>query len=77
MLLQLPGWKTVFSAPVYNEFAVICPNSWDINKKLENEGVIGGYELTKDYPELGSSLLFCVTELVSKNDIDHICRILK
>jgi glycine dehydrogenase subunit 1 len=76
-LLQLPGWKTVFSAPVYNEFAVICPNSWDINKKLENEGVIGGYELTKDYPELGSSLLFCVTELVSKNDIDHICRILK
>jgi glycine dehydrogenase subunit 1 len=76
-LLQLPGWKAVFSAPVYNEFAVICPNSWDINKKLENEGIIGGYELAKDYPELGSSLLFCATELVSKGDIDHICRILK
>ena len=33
-LLQLEGWQDVFSAPVYNEFAMRCPNARTVNEKL-------------------------------------------
>ena len=76
-LLQLPGWKPVFEAPEYNEFVVTCPDAQSVNEKLLNEGIIGGYEPATDYPELESSLLICATEMVLKEDMDHIIRILK
>ena len=73
----LPGWRTIFSAPVYNEFVVACPDARKANEKLRHEGVIGGYELQNDYPELENSLLFCVTELISREDMDRVVGILK
>jgi len=76
-LLGLPGWQEVFTAPVYNEFAVTCPDSGEVNEKLKNEGIGGAYDLQKSYPELKNALLFCATEMVSKEDIDKIVAILK
>jgi glycine dehydrogenase subunit 1 len=76
-LLQLKGWKEVFSAPVYNEFVLYCPDSKKVNEKLKKEGIIGGYKLQEDYPELGNTLLFCATEMISKDDIDQVAKILK
>lgn len=76
-LLEISGWKEVFSAPVYNEFVLCCPDAKKVNEKLKNEGIIGGYELHKDYPELKNALLFCATEMVSKEDIDKVAAILK
>jgi len=76
-LLGLAGWKEVFSAPVYNEFVLNCPGVKKINEKLKNEGITGGYELQKDYPELENSLLFCATEMISKENIDKVIAILK
>ncbi len=76
-LLGLPGWHEVFAAPVYNEFAVRCPDSRQVNEALKKEGIIGGYELQKDYPELKNTLLFCATEMVSKEDIDRVLGIVK
>ena len=76
-LLGLEGWKEVFPAPVYNEFVLHCPDSKKVNKKLKKEGIIGGYELQKDYPELKNALLFCATEMISKDDIDKVVAILK
>ena len=76
-LLGLTGWKEEFCAPVYNEFVLRCPDSKKVNEKLKKEGIIGGYELQKDYPELENTLLFCATEMVSKEDIDRVVAILK
>src|SRR5208337_1061038 len=76
-LLQLAGWQEVFPAPVYNEIVLRCPDSKKVNEKLKNEGIIGGYELQKDYPELENSLLFCATEMVSKTGIDRVVEIIK
>jgi glycine dehydrogenase subunit 1 len=75
-LLQLTGWTNVFSTPVYNEFVLRCPDAHAVNVKLQEKGIIGGYELSKDYPELGQALLFCATELLSKDDMDNIIRTL-
>ena len=76
-LLRLNGWQEVFSAPVYNEFVLRCPNPKLANEKLKNEGIIGGFELQKDYQELKNTLLFCATEMLSKEDIDKVVAILK
>ena len=57
-LLELKGWKEVFSAPVYNEFVLRCPDAKTVNEKLKKEGIIGGYELHKDYPELENTCSF-------------------
>ena len=76
-LLGLAGWKEVFSAPVYNEFVLSCPDSKKVNKKLKKQEIIGGYELHKDYPELKNALLFCATEMVSKEDIDKVVDIIR
>ncbi len=76
-LLQLTGWQEVFTAPVYNEIVLRCPDSKKVNEKLKNEGIIGGYELQKDYPELENSLLFCATEMISKTGIDRVVDIIK
>ncbi len=76
-LLELKGWKEVFTAPVYNEFVMSCPDAKLVNKKLQAAGIIGGYELSKDYPELENTLLFCATEMLSKEDMDRVITILK
>jgi len=76
-LLDLKGWREVFTAPIYNEFVLRCPNPQLVNDKLKNEEIIGGYELQKDYPELENTLLFCATEMISKEDIDRVIKILK
>ncbi|MCE5213007.1 MAG: aminomethyl-transferring glycine dehydrogenase subunit GcvPA [Deltaproteobacteria bacterium] len=76
-LLGLAGWKEVFSAPVYNEFVLRCPDAGRANEKLKKEGIIGGHELAKDHPELENTLLFCATEMLSKEDMDGIINILK
>ncbi len=76
-LLQLRGWREIFSAPVYNEFALDCPDARLVNEKLRGEGIVGGYDLSKDYPELDQALLFCATEMMSKKDIDQVVEILK
>jgi len=76
-LLELAGWKEVFPAPVYNEFVLHCPDAGKVNEKLKNEGIIGGYALNRDYPELENALLFCATEMISRDDIERIIAILK
>ncbi|MEN6319176.1 MAG: aminomethyl-transferring glycine dehydrogenase subunit GcvPA [Syntrophaceae bacterium] len=76
-LSELKGWEVVFPAPVYNEFVIRCPNPQKVNQKLQAEGIIGGYEIEKDYPELKNTLLFCATEMLMKEDIDKVALIAK
>ncbi|MEE9912236.1 MAG: aminomethyl-transferring glycine dehydrogenase subunit GcvPA [Deltaproteobacteria bacterium] len=76
-LLPLSGWKAAFPSPVYNEFVMFCPDARAANEKLKKEGIVGGYALAADYPELKSALLFCVTELISKDDMDRVVEILR
>jgi len=76
-LMGLKGWESVFSGPVYNEFAMRCPDPAAVNTRLAEEGIIGGLEIQGSYPELGNALVFCATEMLSRNDIDRVISILK
>ena len=44
----------------------------EINKALLDHKIFGGKDLSKDFPKMGQSALFCVTELHSKEDIDML-----
>ena len=43
-----------------------------LNAELRDRSLIGGYDLSRDYPELENAALFCVTETRSREDIDTL-----
>ncbi len=77
-LTAVPGVKLKFTGPVFNEFVVGLPKPWPaIDAGLRAKGLIGGYGLGADYPEIGNAALVCVTELRTKDDIDRLARALQ
>ncbi|HRF96096.1 MAG TPA: hypothetical protein PLZ51_12915, partial [Aggregatilineales bacterium] len=74
---KLNGYKVNRDRPFFNEFVVKCPISVaKINQALIERGIIGGYDLEKEYPQLKDHALFCVTEMNSKDEIDTLVKIL-
>jgi len=49
----------------------------EINRALLNFNIFGGKDVSEDFPELGQSALYCVTEIHSKNNIDKLANSLK
>ena len=44
----------------------------DINQALLARGIFGGKDLSGEFPELGQSALYCVSEVHTKDDIDRL-----
>jgi glycine dehydrogenase subunit 1 len=44
----------------------------EIHEALLKEGIHGGKNIKNEFPELGETALYCVTEIHSKNDIDQL-----
>ena len=65
--------------PFFNEFIVRCPKDVPgINLHLlEDWGIIGGYDLGKDYPHLQNHMLIAVTEMNTRDQIDDLVTALK
>ena len=77
-IYQIPGFEPTFTSPFFKEFAVKCPISpRKINKLLWDNKILGGFELSRSYPQLENSLLFCVTERRTRGDIDRLIRLLE
>ena len=75
---KVRGYKLWSNTPFFNEFVVRCPKPVDeINEHLLDHGVLGGYDLGKDYPSLENHMLIAVTEMNSKAEIDLLVGILK
>ncbi|MGD9047553.1 MAG: aminomethyl-transferring glycine dehydrogenase subunit GcvPA [Anaerolineae bacterium] len=70
----LEGYEVRGDRPFFKEFVVRCPAPVDaINGYLLEEwGIIGGYDLGRDYPDLESHMLICVTEVISRREIDAL-----
>jgi glycine dehydrogenase subunit 1 len=72
-IAKLNGYSVDTSLPFFNEFVVKCPRPVrEINDALIHAGIIGGYDLGKDYPHLQDHMLVCVTEMNSKAEIDRL-----
>jgi glycine dehydrogenase subunit 1 len=59
--------------PFFKEFVVRLPRpAAEINRRLREEfGIIGGYDLGRDYPHLREHMLIAVTELHTRATIDR------
>jgi len=77
-ITALPGFEAAFSSPFFDEFVIKSPVSTQkLQQRLEQADIIGGYDLSLDYPDMENCLLFCVTETRTKEDIDHLVAVLK
>ncbi|MHC4941444.1 MAG: aminomethyl-transferring glycine dehydrogenase subunit GcvPA [Planctomycetota bacterium] len=75
---ELDGYAPAFEAPFFKEFVVRCPvPAAQINAALEARGIIGGYDLGRNYPGMEKSMLFCVTEMTSESHMDQLVEALK
>ncbi len=75
-LSAIPGVTLKFTSPFFKEFVVnfdlTGKSVKEINKKLLDYKIFGGVDLSEDFPELGQSALYCVTEVNSKESIDKL-----
>lgn len=77
-LTQVKGIKRKFKGHSFNEFVLEFSKQWDeISECLREKGIIGGLSLENDYPELQNCVLFCVTEMHKREDIDRLITSLK
>lgn len=77
-LEKIPGVRRSFSAPFFNEFAVELPRSVKIvNAELLKSKIIGPYVMGTAYPELTKHALVCVTEMISRSEIERFAKELK
>ncbi len=74
----LDGYSVDRSKPFFNEFVVTCPVPvQQINDRLLLSGIIGGYDLSLDYPDRPNQMLVCVTEMNGKEEIDVLVDVLR
>jgi glycine dehydrogenase subunit 1 len=73
-LAALPDFGVMDQRPFFKEFPVQCPAPvGEVNEYLLNEwGIIGGYDLGQDYPELANTMLVCVTEMNTREEIEAL-----
>ena len=62
-LATVTGVERVFGAPHFHEAAIRLPKPVaPVLSKLAQRGILGGFDLSRHYPELGHALLVCATE---------------
>lgn len=71
-LEKIPGVRRAFSGRIFNEFVMEFPRSVKlINGALMREKIIGPLAIGTHYPELSKRGLICVTETMSRREIER------
>ena len=76
-LSEVPDLKVpLFQSPHFEEFTVNVNERsgtiHNLNKTLLNYGILGGKDVSKEFPDLGNTAVYCITEMHSKEDIDRL-----
>ncbi|MED3624651.1 aminomethyl-transferring glycine dehydrogenase subunit GcvPA [Neobacillus thermocopriae] len=73
--LKKAGFTIVYDGHSFNEFIVkLNKPVKEVNAQLLQKGIIGGYDLGRDYPELSNHMLLAVTEQRTKDEIDTLVK---
>ena len=65
------GAVRAFSGAYFHEAVLKLPApAGKVLHALLGQGIVGGYDLSRDYPELGNALLVCATETKTADDLD-------
>lgn len=78
-LSHINGAKLLFADSFsFKEFVINFDDSnmtvKQINNALISRHIFGGYDLSKEMPELGQSMLICVTEKTTQHAIDNLAK---
>jgi len=83
-IAALPKYKLwhskngVSETPFFNEFVIHCPLPVnELNQRLLDHGILGGYDLSRDFSAMTNHMLLAVTEMNSKEEIDYLVEVLK
>jgi len=69
-LCEIDGVESLFSAPHFHECVLRLDRPvGPVLAALAAQNVLGGYDLSADYPELGNALLICATETKTEEDL--------
>jgi glycine dehydrogenase subunit 1 len=82
LLSDIRSIKTpLFDSAHFEEFTINFDGTGktvrNVNNALLKGGIQGGKDLTTEFPELGKTALYCVTEVHSKDQIDKLATSLK
>ena len=76
-LTQVPGVRAAFAGPRFHEAVLKLDRpAAPVLEALAAEGIVGGLDLARDFPELGDALLVCATETRTTSDIETYARAL-
>lgn len=78
----VPGVRLPYAeAPHFDEFVVSFDAAGrtvaEVNRALLDRRIFGGKDLSREFPALGPSALYCVTEIHTRADIDRLAAALK
>jgi len=70
-LTAIDGVKKAFTGAHFHETVLqLDMPATDVLTALLKKGILGGYDLSLDYPELGAAILVCTTEMRNEDDIN-------
>jgi glycine dehydrogenase subunit 1 len=71
LISAIPGFSLVYDGAFFHEFVTRCPDTGKTLDLLEKHGILGGCPISPN------ELLWCVTELNTKEEIEGLARILR
>ena len=77
-LTRIDGIKLAFSGPRFHEAVLQLEKPIKpVLTALAERGIVGGYDLSNHYPELGHALLVCATEMRTDGEIEEYANALR
>jgi len=74
---KVPGVRVAFAGPRFHEAVLLLDRPVrGVLEALASRGIVGGCDLSRDYPSLGHPLLVCATETRTPEDIATYARAL-
>lgn len=71
-LCEIEGVERAHTAPYFHEVVLqLKAPAAQVLDALLARGILGGYNLADDYPELGNAILVCATEMRSEDEINE------
>jgi glycine dehydrogenase subunit 1 len=76
-LEKVPGVRVAFNGPRFHEAVLLLDRPVrGVLETLASRGIVGGVDISRDYPSLGNALLVCATETRTPEDIATYARAL-
>ena len=80
-IAEIEGVEIPIRTPFFKEFVVNFDKTGktvsQINKALLAHKIFGGRDISGEFPQFGQSALYCVTEIMTQEDIDRLVDALK